>query len=450
MKVGMVGLGKLGLPCTVAMATKGHDVMGFDLNPDRMRYGPHPEREAGPDGTGDYNEILKEFAKYDPSPSRALGSLRFGTLQEVVDHAEVLFIAVQTPHEPRFEGITRLPPERADFDYRHLMTAIADVAVAVGDRAERDRKRGSVQRNLVTVIISTVLPGTIRARIRPLCNHFMRICYNPYFIAMGTTMRDFLNPEFVLFGSDDSSAADVAEELYRSCLAVEDGGVKRYTVPFFRTGIENAELVKVAYNTMISLKIAFANTLMEICHKSSGCNVDEVQRGLSLATWRLWSPAYTKGGMGDGGGCHPRDNIALSWLARKLDLSFDLFEAAMLQRENGTEWLADLMGQHDLPKAILGMAFKEGTALTVGSPALLLKAILEERQERPVRTWDPHVDGPKLPEWFRLPHVFLIGARHEEFKTLAFPTLSVVIDPWRFIPDQDDVEVIRVGVGPRA
>jgi len=87
--------------------------------------------------------------------------------------------------------------------------------------------------------------------------------------------------------------------------------------------------------------------------------------------------------MGDGGGCHPRDNIALSWLARQHNLSFDLFEALMVCRERQTEWLAGLIvreenSQFSRPVEILGKAYKPETNLTVGSPATLLSNILTE------------------------------------------------------------------------
>jgi UDPglucose 6-dehydrogenase len=116
--------------------------------------------------------------------------------------------------------------------------------------------------------------------------------------------------------------------------------------------------------------------MMEICEKT-GADVDDLVDALSLASDRVISSAYLRGGMGDGGGCHPRDNIALSFLARELDLSYDLFEALMVARERQTEWLADLVGEG--PLEVLGKAYKPETNLTVGSPALLLAALLEER-----------------------------------------------------------------------
>ena len=105
--------------------------------------------------------------------------------------------------------------------------------------------------------------------------------------------------------------------------------------------------------------------------------------------------------MGDGGGCHPRDNIALSWLARELDLSYDWFEGIMLARERQTDWLADLVEEHharrgfaDRTVGIYGRAFKAGTNLTVGSPATLLANLLEERGFEVEHLRPAHRRGP--------------------------------------------------------
>ncbi len=210
----------------------------------------------------------------------------------------------------------------------------------------------------------------------------------------------------------------------------------------YRTTIENAELIKVSYNTFIGMKIVFANTIMEISHKI-GADADAVTGALKLADRRLMSGAYMSGGMGDGGGCHPRDNIALSWLAKEVGLSWDWFESLMLARERQTEWLAELMEEHDLPKVVLGKSFKPETNITVGSPSILLKNLLEERGHA-VAMYDPYVDG-QMPEFE--PSVFLIGTKHPDFACFDYPEGSVVIDPWRYIPDKSGSSVIRVGGG---
>lgn len=339
MKVGFIGLGKLGLPVALATEAAGHTVMGWDTNAEirRMilRRGklPYQEEEA--------QELLdeSEIQIWEPSV--------------IADDAELIFIAVQTPHQPQYEGITPLPHARADFDYSYLRSALSSV---------RDAE-------CPVAVISTVLPGTMENRIfAP-----RQVLYNPFFIAMGTTIPDFRNPEFVLVGTDGVHPGPL-REFYESI----------HLRPFFVTTIKTAELTKMAYNTFIGLKIAFANTMMELCEKT-GADVDDLVDALSLATNRIISPAYLRGGMGDGGGCHPRDNIALSWLAREVDLSYDLFEALMVCREKQTEWLVDLIQDEQnmtaefRPIEIMGKAYKPETNLTVGSPALLLASLLEER-----------------------------------------------------------------------
>ncbi|CAF1583318.1 unnamed protein product [Rotaria magnacalcarata] len=412
MKIGMIGLGKLGMPVALGMNMKGHDVMGYDLNPNCCQTQTFPHREMGPNQETSIEPLLQK------------SSIKFGSLEEVVDHAEIIFIAVQTPHDPEYEGITRIPKSRKNFDYTWLVSALEELSRAVEKKGE-DR---------VIIVISTVLPGTIRKHVLPKLGSHIKLCYNPFFIAMGTTIRDFYNPEFILFGVHDSESAKKAETFYKT---ITDA-------PFYLTTIENAEMIKVSYNTYIGMKIVFGNTLMEICHKLPHCDVDIVTNALSLGGRRLMSGAYLRGGMGDGGGCHPRDNIALSWLAGELKLKHDFYSDIMQAREDQTEWLADLIVEYNGDKIILGKSFKPETNLTVGSPSLLLRSLLEERNVK-VLMWDPHVDGMQIPEFAKLKAVYFIGTQHTYFQSFPFAAGSVVLDPFRYIPDQIDVRIIQIG-----
>ncbi len=418
MKIGFLGLGKLGLPCALAIDIKGHDVMGYDLNSDVMQKEHVRYKEAGPNGEASIEPILRA------------SKLKFArNLRELVVHSEIIFVAIQTPHETPYEGITRLPKERNDFIYQWLTTGLCDLSEQIYD----------INEDRIVVVISTVLPGTIRKHIVPiLCTH-VKFCYNPFFIAMGTTMRDFLYPEMVLLGANDGIAAKRVEEFYMTVL----------DAPIFCTSIENAEAIKVAYNTYISMKIVFANTWMEICHRIPGTDVDAITTALALANKRIISSKYLAGGMGDGGGCHPRDNIALSWLARELDLSYDLFESLMIARENQTIWLAELIEAHEphcaipIRKVILGKSFKPETNITVGSPAMLLKNLLDERGHH-VEMYDPYVDvGLPVPSYPA--SIFFIGTKHPDFVDFDFPEGSIVIDPWRYIPQRCGIRVVSVG-----
>lgn len=342
MKVGFLGLGKLGLPCALALDDAGHQVFGYDISQDTMENIANkvlPYREEGSQELLDKNNLVL-----------------CEDTEDLVANSDIIFVPIQTPHDPRFEGTTRLTDERADFDYSWLKSGIS----LLNNHMER------LDRFPIVVIISTVLPGTIEKEILGVLNPKFRLCYNPYFIAMGTTLYDFRNPEMILFGTEDEEAAVVLQDLYSTV----------HDAPFFRTTIKNAELIKVAYNTYIGMKIVYANTMMEVCEKT-GVDVDSVIDCLSLATDRLISPKYLRGGMGDGGGCHPRDNIAMSWLAKEHELSFDFFETLMEGREMQTEWLAELLmftsKDSELEPFMLGEAFKEQTNLTVGSPAVLMK-----------------------------------------------------------------------------
>ena len=146
---------------------------------------------------------------------------------------------------------------------------------------------------------------------------------------------------------------------------------------------------------MISTKISFVNTIMEACHKLPNTNVDDVTNALKMANRRLISDAYLSGGMGDGGGCHPRDNIALSHLSQKLNLSYDWFDSIMMQREKQSDWLANLVIDNSKNRQIniLGKTFKPETNLLLGSPSILLKNLIEEKKFK-VYSWDPYVDKP--------------------------------------------------------
>ena len=144
MKIGFLGLGKLGLPCALAIDMKGHDVMGYDINPNVLQKDHVPYREAGPNGDGSIEPILKE------------SNLKFATtVRELVEHSDIIFVPIQTPHEERYEGVTRLPDERKDFIYRWLvqgLQGLSDEIAAVGE-------------DKIVVVISTVLPGTMRKYI---------------------------------------------------------------------------------------------------------------------------------------------------------------------------------------------------------------------------------------------------------------------------------------------
>jgi len=416
MNIGFMGLGKLGLPCALAVEMRGHKVIGYDPSPS--------VKEILDTKKLPYKEIWAQDY-LDKS------NIKIKSVKELVEHSDIIFVPIQTPHGEKFEGTTRIPDDREDFDYSYLIDGLTEL----------DYELFQQKKEMTVIVISTVLPGTIRRDIKPLLSEYTKLCYNPFFIAMGTTMEDFLRPEIILFGVDDEEAAKKAKKFYRTI----------NHAPFYETTIENAELIKVTYNTFIGTKIAFVNSVMEMCHHLPNTNVDEVMNALKMCNKRIISDKYLSGGMGDGGGCHPRDNIALSWLSDELGLRFNWFDNIMKQREVQTEWLVDMIEKESngLPITILGKSFKPQTNITTGSPSILLFNILRERGLS-ATMYDPYIDEPfgdwqDMSEYDGLPQCYFIGTKHEDFVNFPFDDNSIIIDPWRFIPDKEGCKVIRIG-----
>lgn len=402
MKIGILGLGKLGLPVALAIESKGHEVSGFDINPKIAEY---LAQKQIPYKEKDIQSLLDNT------------KLQLKSLDDVVKDSDIVFCAIQTPHEAEFEGATRLPDTRRDFDYSYLLKAITDVSKS----AKRQEKHTTL------VVISTCLPGTFNREIKPLLNEYIHYVYNPFFIAMGQVVEDFLNPEFVLIGQDNT---DIDLRTFYETL---------HDRPQLYTDITTAEAIKVSYNTFITMKTVLANTWGELAHKT-GANVDDIFKAWSMSTDRLISPKYLKAGVGDGGGCHPRDNIALSYIAEQVGLSHNLFEDLMKAREDHMAWLAKeasvLASKHQMPLIVLGRSFKPETNIETGSPAVLLSNILKEYGQVHEHVEDITTETPA---------VFVVATQHERYKDYSFPAGSVILDPFRYIEKRDGIEVIAVG-----
>ena len=147
---------------------------------------------------------------------------------------------------------------------------------------------------------------------------------------------------------------------------------------------------------------------------------------------RIVSEKYMEPGMGDGGPCHPRDNIALSWLADQLNLGYDLFHSIIHSREQQSRLMAEQLVSHNLPIHILGKSFKPNTHLTDGSSSMLV-AYYCEQQGHSV-TWDTIS---------REPAVYLLAHPYNNQK---FPAGSIIVDPWRTCPEQSECSVIYYGI----
>ena len=375
MKVAFIGLGKLGMPCAEAIAKKGIDVAGFDIE----------------------------------KKSSKLISIQL-TLEDTVKDSDIIFIAVPTPHGAGYDGQTptsHLPVK--DFDYQVVKNILIEL-----DRICSDEQ--------TIVLISTVLPGTIRRELNPLYLK-NKIVYNPYLIAMGTVEQDFLNPEMIMIGTKNGLAGS-------NCSAKTNQLINFYNQvcdnnPRIETGTwEEVESMKIFYNTFISSKITLVNMIQDVSVALGNMNVDKVTGALSRSTKRIISPAYMKAGMGDGGACHPRDNIALRWLAKELNLGYDLFEAIMTAREQQAENMAKEILKYGKNICFTSNTYKPNTNLTDGSYSILLQYYVEKNGGHIVNGFDNPVE--------------VIVRVHESDKITA-DNSTIIFDPWRSYPKAENV-----------
>ena len=326
--VGFVGIGKLGLPCAEVMAEK-YAVTGYDIYP-------------------------KTSSKIKISD----------TLEGAVKGKDVIFVAVQTPHDPIYDGsqpITHLANK--DFDYTIVNQVLADI-------------NQYVTQDQLVVLISTVLPGTTRRELRKNITN-ARFIYNPYLIAMGSVAWDMVNPEMIIIGTEDGSLtgdAKLLKDFYTPLMANDP----RYAIGTW----DEAEAIKIFYNTFISAKVGLVNMIQDVAMRNGNMNVDVVTDALINSTIRIVSGKYMKAGMGDAGPCHPRDNIALRYLAENLNLGYDLFDTIMHAREKQADhmamYLVELSDDHNLPIVIHGKAYKPDIDMLDGSYSLLIGHYLKE------------------------------------------------------------------------
>ena len=374
-KIGFIGLGKLGMPCAEAIAKKGFDVAGYDI--------AHK--------TSQYIDIREN-------------------IEDVCRDRDIIFVATPTPHENGYDGsepTSHLPVK--DFNYDAVKKVLTKC----------NKHMGPVQ---TLVLISTVLPGTCRRELQPLVTN-TKLMYNPYLIAMGTVADDMINPEMVMIGSKNGlvgTNCKIRSELLESFYNQVCDNYPRIEFGTF----EEVESMKIFYNTFISNKIALVNMIQDVAHKLGNMDVDVVTQALAKSTKRIVSPAYMKAGMGDGGACHPRDNIALRWLAKELDLGYDMFESIMTARERQAETMAKAILTYGKNVWFSSDSYKPRTDLVDGSSSLLLQYYVKKHGG----TLANGVDTP----------VEVIVRVHESDQFSADES-TIIFDPWRSYPKADNV-----------
>ena len=405
-KIGFIGIGKLGLDCAEVMAEK-HEVRGYDIYP------------------------------------RVSDLVKVCDIDELVNESEWIFIAVPTPHADGYDGsVPSSHMEPRDFGHAAVIDAINKV-----NTHARDSKK--------VVLISTVLPGTTRKHFVPVLDSKHQFLYNPYLIAMGSVKWDMVNPEMIMIGTEDGDWNGIAGELKDLYDTVMQND-PRYEIGTW----DECEAVKIFYNTFISAKVGLVNMIQDFAMRIGNINVDVVTNALSRSTMRIMGPKYMTAGMGDAGACHPRDNIALRWLAKEYNIGYDLFDTVMHAREiqarNLAQFLISHARQHALGIVIHGKAYKPDVPYCIGSYSTLVGHYVKQAGFE-VHYLDPLADdptdvvteltGPAVILWAhdrKITYEYT-GDQPETEPYCTIPQGSVIVDPWRKLGNINGLTVIHYG-----
>jgi UDPglucose 6-dehydrogenase len=406
-KIGFIGLGKLGLECAEVFA-EHHEVSGYDIYP------------------------------------RNSDTVKVCDFDEVVNNSDWIFIAVPTPHTEGYDGSvpsSHMTPK----DFGH--EAVIDAINKINQYATTSKK---------VVLISTVLPGTTRKHFYSLLDKKHQFLYNPYLIAMGSVKWDMVNPEMVMIGTEDGNPNTLASELIELYKTIMQNN-PRYEIGTW----DECEAIKIFYNTFISAKVGLVNMIQDFAMKIGNINVDVVTNALARSTMRIMGPKYMTAGMGDAGACHPRDNIALRWLAQEYDIGYDLFDTVMhareIQAENLAKFLVVEAKERGMSVVIHGKAYKPDVPYCIGSYSTLVGHYVKQLGFN-VRYVDPLADDPtEVVSELAGPCVILwahnrqityeyIGNQLATKPYCDIPHNSVIVDPWRQLPlDMPNIEVIHYG-----
>ena len=275
-------------------------------------------------------------------------------------------------------------------------------------------------------------------------NEGFGVCYNPEFIALGSVIHDFLNPDLVLIGESSQAAGDKLEKIYNM--------VCDNKPHISRMSIVSAEITKISLNSFVTMKISFANTLADLCESIPNASIDDITKALG-ADKRI-SPYYLKGGLSFGGPCFPRDNRAFSAFAKAHGMDAILATATDTVNERHAQQIVktiiSFVKEYESSSVtVLGLAYKPNTSVIEESPAIkiideLLKYDLEIMVFDPLamengrsRFGDKIVYASSIRDCFTYSSICIVTTQAEEFRAIDSSYIhndpTIIIDCWRIL-----------------
>ena len=357
-KTSVLGLGYLGATQAIILAKQGHSVIGVDIDSTKVQglaAGKLPFFEPG------LSELLNEMLE--------TGRLRFtSSYGSELGEVDIHFFCVGTPSVANSKEVD--------------LAAVLESTALIARFARADS---------VLVGRSTVPAGTAD-RLRKIASEVagfeVKVAWNPEFLSEGTAIMDSLEPDRIVIGVDDSDSETILRQLYKP---LTDAGV-----PLIVMDTRSAELVKVAANSFLAMKISFINGVASVAEKVGASSKDI---SLALGLDKRIGPGFLRNGVGFGGGCLPKDiagfhahavSVGSTDFAGLLGAAIDVNKARRVRIvELSKEILGDLRGKKI---AVLGAAFKPNTDDTRDSPGLAIAAALS-KQGSTVLIHDPVVDS---------------------------------------------------------
>lgn len=338
MKVSVFGLGYVGAVSCACLPSLGHQVIGVDTNPTKVRMindGQSPVVEEG------INELIDEAVR--------AGRLRATDDVDVAVHgSDVSLISVATPSNP---------------NYTPNLAAVDSVIRSIGEALRTKPGHHTI------VLRSTVPPGTTEDRILPLLEESagrkvgdrLSLVFNPEFLREGSSVKDFHEPPQTVIGSLDEAGYATLEALY--------AGLPGAVV---RTSCRVAESVKYLCNVFHAMKIVFANEAGSVL-KACGLDGREVMRIFCQDKQLNISAAYLRPGFAFGGSCLPKEVKGFLTLAREKDVPIPALQGLLDSNAAHIERAYDMIARDGRRKvALFGLAFKPGTDDMRDSPLVTL------------------------------------------------------------------------------
>ena len=338
MRISVFGLGYVGIVSAACLADDGHDVIGVDINDEKVdlvNTGKSPVVELG------VSDLIREGVK-----NRKLRATVY--VNEAVGLSDLSLVCVGTPSN-----------ENGSLKLDYVERVSQQIGEAIGQKKSKH----------IVVIRSTMLPGTIDRLVRPTLEEYsgkssgvgFDVCINPEFLREGTSIKDFYSPPFTLIGSDDDQVSDLVQQIYAGINA-----------PLYKTSIKAAEMVKYACNCFHGVKISFANEIGNLC-KELGVDSHQVMEVFCKDTKLNLSPYYLIPGFAFGGSCLPKDLRALQYKAKELDVDVPLLRAVLDSNQLQIERAVRMVTRTRKKKiGVLGFAFKAGTDDLRESPVVSL------------------------------------------------------------------------------